>query len=227
MEIGLLQGASDCHSHILYGVDDGIGTLEESMDAIRQEESVGITDLWCTPHVMEDMPNTTDGLKRRFDELKSAYSGKIKLHLAAEYMLDTLFEERLRENDLLLMKEDQLLVETSVWTPPMNMQDKLARILRRGYNLILAHPERYRYLNEAGYRELFNMGIRFQLNLPSVVGYYGESVRQKAFWLLEHGMYGAMGTDCHRAKALGQMFSERKLSRNEVNKLKILSDVGF
>ena len=95
--------------------------------------------------IMEDMPNTTTHLWKRYAELQAAYSGRIKLHLASENMLDNLFEERLEKNDLLPLGEsgDHLLVETSYFSPPMGLNNILLRIKAKGYYPILAHPERY------------------------------------------------------------------------------------
>ena len=88
---------TDHHSHILFGVDDGLRTLEESIQVLEFMEKEGIAEVWCTSHVMEDTPNSTDELKARFEELQKAYGGSIRLHLAAEYMLDTVFEERFQK----------------------------------------------------------------------------------------------------------------------------------
>ena len=84
----LLEGATDHHSHILFGVDDGVPTSKESLTILSVLEEQGLKSLWLTPHTMEDVPNTTDGLKRRFSELKALYNGPIELHLASEYMMD-------------------------------------------------------------------------------------------------------------------------------------------
>ena len=128
-----LKGKTDRHSHILFGVDDGLRTLEESLDVLKFMEAQGITDVWCTPHVMEDTPNTTEDLKIRFNELQQAYKGTIRLHLAAEYMLDTLFEERFRNGDLLTMEDNTVLVETSTWNPPPVLYDTLRELQKAGY----------------------------------------------------------------------------------------------
>ena len=90
-----LSRFSDCHSHILPGVDDGVKTMEVALQVLQRYEQYGIAEVWCTPHVMEDIPNTTEQLKARFAELQDAYHGPVRLHLAAEYMMDELFEERL------------------------------------------------------------------------------------------------------------------------------------
>ena len=87
---GILQGMTDCHSHLLPGVDDGVRTAEESLRILEEMERQGIRKLWLTPHIMEDIPNTTDALKTRFRTLCESYRGNIRLELAAEYMLDNL-----------------------------------------------------------------------------------------------------------------------------------------
>ena len=214
-ESGILSGSTDRHSHILYGVDDGIRTLEDSLAVLAFEESLGVKEVWCTPHIMEDTPNTTAALKERFEELNAAYTGNITLHLAAEYMLDPLFEKRLSERDLLTMEDNMLLVETSTWTPPVNFYDLLENVKKAGYRPILAHPERYRYLKEAGYRKLKDMGVKFQMNLPSIVGFYGETANRKAVWLLENGFYDEFGSDCHRVATTKEQF-ERKVLTSDV-----------
>lgn len=195
----LLSSFTDFHSHILPGVDDGIKKMERSLEVLAQYEQLGIAEVWCTPHTMEDIPNTTEGLKSRFAELCEAYKGPIKLHLASEYMMDGLFEERLEEGNLLTLGEEgnQLLVETSYFTPPIDMDTILRRIRQKGYFPVLAHPERYVYMNKERYHELKNEGIRFQLNLSSIAGAYGPDVKAKALWLLKKQYYNLAGSDLH------------------------------
>ena len=91
---GLLKGMVDCHSHLLPGVDDGVQSMEESLQILREMEQQGIRRVWLTPHIMEDIPNETLALQRKFWELLQQYRGAVELKLAAEYMLDNLFEER-------------------------------------------------------------------------------------------------------------------------------------
>lgn len=195
----LLTGFTDHHSHILPSVDDGVKKMETSLKVLEHYEQLGIAEVWCTPHVMEDIPNTTEGLKARFAELCEAYQGPIKLHLAAEYMMDALFEERLEQGDLLKLGDDgnQLLVETSYFTPPMDMDKILLRIKQRGLYPVLAHPERYVYMNKERYTELKDNGIRFQLNLSSLAGAYGSEAKDKALWILKKDYYNLAGSDLH------------------------------
>ncbi|MDE6631609.1 MAG: hypothetical protein K2K23_01275 [Muribaculaceae bacterium] len=134
-ESGMLAGMTDWHSHVLPGVDDGIQTLEDSLETLRHFDDKGLDTLWLTPHIMEDYPNTTQGLKTRFEELKKAWNGNLKLRLASENMLDPLFEERLAARDLLPIgdNEDHLLVETSYFSAPMGFDKMIDSIMSAGY----------------------------------------------------------------------------------------------
>ena len=152
-------------------------TMDEALEILAEYERLGVREVWLTPHVMEDIPNSTDGLRERFAELQAAYKGKVELNLASENMLDRLFEERLQKDDLLPWGKDgkHLLVETSYFNPPMGLNNILLRIKAKGYYPVLAHPERYLYMRRDEYERLKSMDIKFQLNLFSLTGLYGKT----------------------------------------------------
>lgn len=206
-ESGFFQGFIDWHSHILPGVDDGVQTMDEALKILAVYERLGVKEVWLTPHIMEDIPNTTQHLRERFAELKSVYQGSVTLNLASENMLDNLFEERLENNDLLPIGESgsYLLVETSYFNPPMGLYDIIQRIKAKGFFPILAHPERYVYMGKKEYVYLKTSGVKFQLNLPSLIGMYGETVKKKAKQLLTHGYYDCVGIDLHRRPFLDEI----------------------
>lgn len=193
----LFNGYTDHHTHLLPGVDDGFRTLEDSIQCLEIYASKGFTDVWLTPHIMEDCPNTTNRLRERFAEFNDAYKGPVRLHLASENMIDALFVERLEADDLLPMG-NHLLVETSYFTAPADFYSILAEIKSKGYFPLLAHPERYRYMDKKDYARLLESGIGLQLNLYSLTGAYGNEARDKALMLLRQGAYTASGTDIHR-----------------------------
>lgn len=208
----LLKGFTDAHCHLLPGVDDGVKTLDETLAILSIYEELGIASVWCTPHVMEDVPNDNGSLMERFNALCAAYKGPITLHLSAEYMMDGLFERRLASGDLLPFHGDYLLVETSTFNPPVGMREMLYKIQTRGYTPILAHPERYVYMEEHEYGELLRLGVKLQMNLGSPGGLYGEHVRKRALRLLGQGAYSLAGSDCHSMRML-DMILEGRLDR--------------
>lgn len=216
---GILKGATDWHSHILPGVDDGIQKMEDSLEALAYYEEIGINEVWLTPHIMEDMPNTTDELRTRYQELLEAYKGHVKLHLAAENMIDNLFQERLAKNDLLPigLKGDHLLVETSYYQPPIDLYDTLKRIKEIGYTPILAHPERYRYMQDSDYDYLYGKGVKLQMNLLSLVGGYGKPAQEKSQMLLTKGYYSFFGSDLHFLPTFQQGIQTKALKKEVVD----------
>lgn len=223
-ESGLLKGITDNHSHILPGVDDGAESLEKSLSIMAYLEKEGVSELWLTPHIMEDVPNTTEDLECRFSEFQKEYTGRITLHLAAEYMIDTLYEERLESRDLLTHGEDIVLLETSANTPPVNLWDIIERTMREGYRPIMAHPERYCYMSPDDYKRLKQMGCLFQLNLPSMAGAYGEHVQRRAEDILAKGMYDMIGSDCHRLSFTEHYYRAAVLKSKTIAQLKALAE---
>ena len=202
---------TDWHSHILPDVDDGFQETSKSLSMLRNYESAGVKDLWLTPHIMEDVPNETSHLREVFEQFKADYekdwqarhdadTAKVRLHLAAENMLDPLFEKRLKSNDLLPLGEkgDHLLVETSIFSAPSNFQGLLERIKNKGYTPVLAHPERYLYMEREDYEKLKALGIKFQRNLFSLKGQYGDAVKKRCKKLMKWDMYDYVGSDLHR-----------------------------
>jgi tyrosine-protein phosphatase YwqE len=175
-------GATDCHSHILPGVDDGVSDMETSLKILAAYEKLQIREVWCTPHVMEDIPNTTEGLKARFAELQAAYKGPVKLNLAAEYMMDGLFLDRLEQDDLLTHGHEgnALLVETSYYTPPMDLKGILESIKRKGYYPILAHPERYLYMKMTDYEPFKKDGVALSVECCFIDGRIWQRCREKS-----------------------------------------------
>lgn len=219
----ILNGHTDWHSHLLPGVDDGVQTMEESLAILESFERRGLKELWLTPHIMEDMPNTTSDLRERFNELTDAYKGSIKLHLASENMLDTVFSQRLEAKDFLPIgrNADMLLVETSYYNPPTGLNDMLFSIRSAGLTPLLAHPERYRYMDMAQYRTLHEQGVRFQLNLMSLEGHYGPEARDKARRLAKERLYWCAGSDIHHHAHIGVL---DRLNNKKATSLDIIID---
>jgi len=217
---GLLEGFSDYHSHLLPGVDDGVEEVSETLRILREWESVGVREVWLTPHIMEDIPNEPAELRKQFAALQDIYHGSIRLHLAAEYMMDGLFLKNLndKQNGNLCVQDNVMLVETSYYIPPMNMEAIIDDIRKKGYEPLLAHPERYQYMDKKDYRHWKEKGMLMQLNLPSLVGAYGPDVQRKAEWLLREKMYDYYGTDTHSMEQM-LFFLDAPISKKVIKKL--------
>ena len=222
---GVLKGYTDHHCHLLPCVDDGVQKHTMTIDLLNLMMQHGVREVYFTPHVMEDMPNTPESLRKVYDEVMRMIAqepcGEMTIHLAAENMLDNFFD--IARAKQLPLPDNHLLVETSYFTPPYNMKGMLQEIMASGIYPMLAHPCRYQYMGEKDYEELKEMRIHFQLNLPAVSGLYGGEVQKKSFWLLDHHYYSITGTDTHSLKQY-QAFLDTKLPRKRVKQLEKLLD---
>ena len=218
----IFNGWTDRHSHILPGVDDGIQSIEDSIAILSMYEQIGVKKVWLTPHIMEDCPNTPEKLKTRFEELKSAYKGNIELALSAENMMDGLFIKRLEQGILMPYGDNQneLLIETSYVQPPMRMESILRDIQKTGITPVLAHPERYLYMDAEKYENIKDMGVKFQLNITSLIGAYGNQVKERAEYLLNEGYYNYSGSDAHSYHAIQRAFEHKCLKKSIVSAIR-------
>ena len=223
---GLLEGFCDWHCHLLPGVDDGVSEMRESLDILERWGALGVREVWLTPHIMEDIANEPQNLKNRFALLKERYKGGIQLHLASENMMDNLLHKRLAANDVLPIGERglHLLVETSYFNPPIDMTGVVDKVKSAGYNPILAHPERYQYMDIGDYKKWKDRGMLLQLNIPSLVGAYGPVALKKAEMLLEKGYYDLVGTDTHSMKFV-DFFLNGKIYKKHVKRIAEINTV--
>jgi protein-tyrosine phosphatase len=195
---------TDMHSHILPGIDDGADSIETSLELIRGMKDLGYQKLIATPHIMWDMyKNTPEIINEKLGLVKNAVQAEglnMKIEAAAEYFLDEHVEDLLRDKEpMLTISENKVLVEFSMAFPSMNIKGILFEMQIQGYQPVIAHPERYIYLqaDKGFYNELKDIGCIFQLNLLALGGYYGKGVFELAQYLLKNDFYSLAGTDLH------------------------------
>lgn len=198
----------DIHNHILPGIDDGSPDLEESITLINGLKSLGIHNSVSTPHVMAGVHNNTpetirDAHSKLSDHLKSN-AVDFKLHYSAEYMIDDQIEQWIQADKLCLIADKYMLIEMSYLSESRALFKIIKDIQDRGYQPILAHPERYNYYhnNFKIFEEIKQAGCYLQLNLLSISKYYGENVKTCALTLIRAGMYDFVGTDMHHTRHL-------------------------
>lgn len=206
----------DMHSHLLPGIDDGVSTLEEASEIIENFLELGYSRIITTPHVMSDAyRNTPEIILQKLEELKNFLLQKninIPVSAAAEYYLDEALFRMIETNDRLLTFGDRyLLFETNFITEPFNLKDFIFLATTKGYKLILAHPERYLYLqhNLDKVQDLLDRGVSMQMNISSLTGYYSKPVQQMAFKLIDRGMIHWLGSDCHHLQQMQLMRDAR------------------
>lgn len=211
------DGYVDIHSHLLCGIDDGAKTIEDSRFIIESMLDLGFVQVVTTPHTTPLIwENTKEGILKKYAEVKKTLPNltqKIALRAASEYMMDDSFLKRMQEEPLLTIKENYVLVEMSYINPPIQLFDILFELKSNGYQIVLAHPERYNFYhqNTEVYKKLKKSGCFFQLNLLSATGYYGEHVLKAANYLLDQNMIDFTGSDIHHKKHIAGFESNVKV----------------
>jgi protein-tyrosine phosphatase len=195
----------DIHSHLLPGIDDGARTFADTLQLTRALRGFGMTQLITTPHIIQHVwDNTSDGiLSKKTATVAELEKNQITLpfRAAAEYMMDDQFVRLFQSEELLTLKGKYVLVEMSYINPPIQLYSILFDLQVAGYIPVLAHPERYVFYqnNLEEFAKLKRAGCLLQLNLLSVVGYYGDGIARTAEQLLKKGMYSFVGSDVHHA----------------------------
>jgi len=201
--------ARDAHCHIIPGIDDGAKDDQSALAIAQLLCEMGVRQVVATPHVISDLyPNTTAGILAGADRLRSLLeASKIDLEVVpgAEYYAEGAFLTRIDKGDLLAFGEEKfVLFESPVEYQPMVLEEIVFHLLSAGYTPLLAHVERYRFLQKdaSAVSHLREIGVRFQVNhssflLPKTSG-RGEMARA----LYIKGFVDALGTDMHRASSL-------------------------
>lgn len=213
----------DIHSHLLPGIDDGAVTIEDSISLINQMADIGFKNIITTPHIITNVwDNTENSIKDKHQETvkKIGSSANVtNFNVAAEYMLDSYFLNKLEAERLLTIKDNYILVELSYLNPPINLYEIIFQIQLSGYKPILAHPERYLFyhFNFKEFDKLKKAGCSFQLNLLSTVDYYGENITKIADKLLVNEYYDFVGSDVHHQKHINSF--NKKVSAKNIDSL--------
>lgn len=192
----------DIHSHILPGLDDGAQSMEEAVEMARIAADSGIFHIAATSHG-NYYPYTMAEYRYAFSSLQSMLDGlqiPVKLHTGMEIFLDEKALLLLRTGQLLpLNGTDYLLVEFDFGEEPDAACDRIDDLLNAGYRVVLAHPERYEFIQRdlrfAGY--LAGRGCVLQMNQGSLFGDFGGESRQAAMSMLDQGLIRVIATDAH------------------------------
>ena len=199
----------DIHSHILPGIDDGSPNVETSLVLCNGLKQLGFSKLIATPHVISDThPNTPETVLSALAILQDALKqngSQIEVVAGAEYMIeDEMLQLVNNKNRLLTLLNDKLLCEFSYAIEPENITNYTFDLQLSGYELVLAHPERYNYWHGdlKQYTRLKDWGFEFQVNALSLTPYYGKSVQKMANELLSKGYIDYIGTDLHHERHL-------------------------
>ena len=212
----------DLHSHLIFNVDDGPSDLTESMKMLENAYGVGFTNIIATPHFIKNSKYISEANDNReiIDIINKEmdFNGiNINLFLGSEvYMVEDLISDIEANKATTLNDSSYLLLEVSPHGIVLdNLLSFIFDLQVNGYKVILAHPERYDFVRRDCYNieRLIHRDVLMQMNILSVMGYYGKEAKEIAFQMLQNNMVHFLGSDAHKAE-------DYLLTREAINLIK-------
>lgn len=196
----------DLHSHILNGIDDGSKTLEDSLNILKKLSSFGTTDIFLTPHYIEQSEYSCNNKSKKeiFDILQQEVKRRninINLYLGNEiYLTENIHKLVIKKEIHTLNNSRYILVEFPMTYLPINTINIIEELVHIGYKVIIAHPERYSYVKKDIHilDELLEMGVLLQGNYASLFNKYGNEAKKTLKKLLKLNLISFLGSDTHR-----------------------------
>lgn len=230
----------DFHSHILPGIDDGSRNLEQSIQIINEAKNAGFTKIISTSHYMENYYECNEEKRKKLLEQVQKNTYGIELYLGNEIYITNNIVQLLKNGQASSINNSKyVLFEFPLTqTKPMNDKEVIYRLVENGYIPIIAHPERYPFIqaNLEYLFELSDMGALFQANYGSIIGMYGIKAKRTLKKLLKENLISFFGSDVHRTnqvyikmpqilKKLKRILSDDKIREfTEINPQKVLDN---
>lgn len=198
----------DIHGHYAWGIDDGIPSQKEAIEALKLAKENNISAIIATPHVVPGTHNETDiqHFKNRINELKEIASHmQIQVFQGCELFLNHDYNNSLQNQQFIPIENTSyLLVEFDVRKElgkEYEVEDYLYEIDIKGYTPIIAHVERYfpNGIDLERVEEFIDSGYVIQVNASSLLGVHGKTVKNNAYELLNNGLVHVIATDTHRS----------------------------
>lgn len=217
----------DLHTHLLYNVDDGAVDLIESIEMLKNAESAGYSVVVATPHYIEGSYTSKNADKVKIiDEIRNEIKTNninVKVYLGNEVFMTENVEALMNNNEINSINGTKyLLVELPRFGGSNGLQGFLFKIFSSGYIPIVAHPERYSFVQKDPnvLIDLIEQGVIFQLNSASILGHYGKKVAKAAKILIKNNMIHLVATDTHSSRSSNYMdinTVKNKIKRNNKN----------
>lgn len=199
----------DFHSHIIFDVDDGAETIQNSIKMILEAEKAGYTDIIATPHYMEGCYEATKSeIEEKIVLINSILKEnniKVNVHQANEIYITNEIIHLINNNITSTINNSRyVLIETPMTIEPLNLLEVVYNILQNRKVPVIAHPERYTYIQKDPNKtyNLIEKGVLFQANIGSIIGLYGKEAKKTLIQLLKNNMIHFIGTDTHMPNSI-------------------------
>jgi protein-tyrosine phosphatase len=190
----------DIHCHILWGLDDGARSLEDSVGMLKLAADAGTTDIVATPHADHRYRYDEGVVEDRIRELRAAGDGRPAIHRGCDFHLsfDNIEDAVAHPRRYTINAGPYLLVEFPD-TPLRGFGQALETLLGRGLIPIMTHPERHSYLQklDQDFLNWTQLGCLVQITGQSLLGRFGKSASQGAREMIDRGLVHFVASDAH------------------------------
>lgn len=195
----------DLHNHLLYGIDDGSKSIDESIDLLKKMSEAGISEIVLTPHYIENSKYNANNRKKKriLTELKKRVKKEninISLYLGNEAFVASNFIDLLDRGEISTINNSKyILFEFPMRNHFRGSTDAIIDLVKNGYIPILAHPERYICFQENPdlIEKYLSMGVLMQGNYTSLFGKYGRHCKKLLKYYIKKGYISFLGSDTH------------------------------
>ena len=195
----------DIHCHILPGIDDGARSMEESINILSKAYNDGISDIVLTPHYIKDSRYSCNNWNKSIllEELKKELKNRdidINLYLGNEIMIDKDIISLLNSGEASSINNTKyVLIEFPMHSLRSDIEDILFELIRNNYVPVIAHPERYSYIQKdiTLVDKYIELGAVFQGNYLSLFGKYGSKAKKTLIKLLKGNKITLLASDIH------------------------------
>jgi protein-tyrosine phosphatase len=191
----------DIHCHILWGVDDGARTLEESIGMARLAAESGTTDIVATPHCNDRYPYEPVVIRERLAELRRECGERPRIHLGSDFHLSfPNIEAALQDaRPFTINRSRYLMVELPDTIIPSGIGKVFERMVEQGIFPVITHPERNRAIwrDERQFEIWLGAGCYVQITAQSLEGVFGKTAKDVAWRLLENDQVHFVASDGH------------------------------
>lgn len=215
----------DCHSHILYGIDDGAKTIDDSIAIIKRLAELGFKEIILTPHYINAFHANNNIKREKITVLKAKLKEEnipIDLHLANEVRITSDIIELIKNDEISLLN-NYIFLELPFSNKIHNLERQIYNLQLNNIKVIIVHPERYNYLTKDDYQKLADLDVYFQINYESIIGSYGTKSKKKVKYLLKNNLVSFIGTDIHHSEQLNQ----KKFIKIKSKIIKIIGEEEF
>ena len=198
----------DLHTHILPGVDDGVGTEEAAVEFARVAIDDGVQTIVATPHCKEGFYfNDRAGVLEGVERLRTRFETEglaVALEPGAEVHLCPDLVERIRDGRAPTLADNgkTLLLELSLSQYPVDLENLVFQLKLAGIELVFAHPERIRFFQDdaARYESVVRLGAVGQITTGSILGVFGREIARFSEELLRKGLVHIIASDAHNVR---------------------------